>query len=853
MGSTEEYAAVGRVAMISGNHDAQQTAASVGNCLLDYLKCCRVGRRRENADDVTGVIAMLPVVGKLPATDDVVRGLVLRDSMPYPSVLRSTVGCALVLRLGTRSRVSLRLRVSGASLGLRIELAHRQHGTAEVQAIDIEVPGDGDWIRRDGGCKAHGGDHKGGCSKGFHHLRSPVLVSLFERSPVDSMIEMILGGCYARYRNAYSLAGIFGACFRVSSAQSCGVSFCAPQKRCPEDAMRTSTSRITAILGLALAVASPVYLSWAQSSPQLSACNTQPQAAACSAVRGDRAEGFAAQSRAEVMATRGMVTTSQPLAAQSGLQVMMNGGNAIDAAVASAAVLNLVEPMNTGVGGDLFAIIYVAKEKKLYTLNASGMAPTGATLERFNALGYRADPENWGPGSGMPRYGILTVTVPGTVWGWDELLRRFGRKTFREVLAPAIDYAENGFPISQRIANDWRLPNALPLQKCCTELDPDSVKNWYIDGKRPVAGQIYRNPDLARTFRLLAEGGRDAFYKGEIARAIVKKSDALGGSMTLDDLANYKAEFVEAATSNYRGYDLYELPPPSQAWAANEMLNILEACVPKWAPGQTLAGLGPRDPKYWHMVVEAKKLAYRDLYKFNADPNFVKIPLERLLSKSYAASLCEGVNPDKALATGPRSTADLGDGDTIVLSTGDSEGNMVSWVNSNFSGFGSGLTVPGFGIVLHNRGGLFSLDPASPNVIAPRKRPFNTLAAGFVMKDKEPVMTITLMGGDMQAQGHAQALVNVFDLGANLQMATDMARFRHDQVRNKLEMETELYRLVGDRLKQMGHDVERINGGRVGGYQSLMFVPTPGTNIGGLRGYYRAGSDHRKDGQAVGW
>jgi gamma-glutamyltranspeptidase/glutathione hydrolase len=333
----------------------------------------------------------------------------------------------------------------------------------------------------------------------------------------------------------------------------------------------------------------------------------------------------------------------------------------------------------------------------------------------------------------------------------------------------------------------------------------------------------------------------------------VAKSDALGGSMTLDDLANYKGEFVEAATSNYRGYDLYELPPPSQAWAANEMLNILEACVPKWAPGHTLASLGPRDPKYWHMVVEAKKLAYRDLYKFNADPNFVKVPLERLLSKSYAASLCDSVSADKAMATGPRSTTDLGDGDTIVLSAGDSEGNMVSWVNSNFSGFGSGLTVPGYGILLHNRGGLFSLDPNSPNVIAPGKRPFNTLAAGFVMKDKEPLMTITLMGGDMQAQGHAQALVNVFDLGANLQMATDMARFRHDQVPNRLEMETELYRLVGDPLKQMGHNVERVSGGRVGGYQSLMFVPTPGATAGGLRGYYRAGSDHRKDGQAVGW
>jgi len=485
------------------------------------------------------------------------------------------------------------------------------------------------------------------------------------------------------------------------------------------------------------------------------------------------------------------------------------------------------------------------------------MAPSGATLERFNALGYHADPENWGPGSGMPRHGILTVTVPGTVWGWDALLRRFGRKTFKDVLAPAIDYAENGFPISQRIGNDWHLPNALPLQRCCTEPDPDSVKTWYIDGKLPVAGQIYRNPDLARTLRLLQEGGRDAFYKGEIARAIIAKSQSLGGSMTMDDLANYRGEFVEAATSNYRGYDVFELPPPSQAWAANEMLNILEACVPRWAPGQTLASLGPRDPKYWHLVVEAKKLAYRDLYAFNADPNFVKVPIDKLLSKSYAASLCDKVNPDKASPTGPRSTADLALGDTIVLSTGDSEGNMVSWVNSNFAGFGSGLTVPGYGILLHNRGALFSLEPKSPNVIAPHKRPFNTLAAGFVMKDKAPLMTITLMGGDMQAQGHAQALVNVLDLGANLQQATDMARFRHAQLPNKLEMESELYKLVGARLQEMGHAVEQADGSRVGGYQSIMFVPTTtpaasGASTG-LAGYYRAGSDHRKDGQAVGW
>jgi len=282
----------------------------------------------------------------------------------------------------------------------------------------------------------------------------------------------------------------------------------------------------------------------------------------------------------------------------------------------------------------------------------------------------------------------------------------------------------------------------------------------------------------------------------------------------------------------------------------------MEACVPRWAPGQTLASLGPRSPKYWHLVVEAKKLAYRDLYTFNADPNFVKVQTARLLSKAYAESLCDQVDPNKASPTGPRTTTDLAAGDTIVLSTADSEGNMVSWVNSNFAGFGSGITVPGYGFILHNRGGLFSLNPDSPNVIAPHKRPFNTLAAGFVMKDKNPLMTILLMGGDMQAQGHAQALVNVLDLGANLQAATDMARFRHNQVPNLLQMETELYNLVGADLKAMGHNVTAVNGSAVGGYQSIMFVPAADLSSSGkkgLGGYYRAGPDHRKDGQAVGW
>ena len=328
--------------------------------------------------------------------------------------------------------------------------------------------------------------------------------------------------------------------------------------------------------------------------------------------------------------------------------------------------------------------------------------------------------------------------------------------------------------------------------------------------------------------------------------------------MTLDDLAAYTGEWVTPATTNYHGYDVSTLPPPAQTWATDEMLNILESCVPVWAPGQTLATLGPANPKYWHLVVEAKKLAYRDLYTYNADPNFMPVPLDRLLSKSYAQSLCGRVTPDRASATPPGGDVD-GTGDTIVLSTADRWGNMVSWVNSNFASFGSGITVPGYGIILHNRGALFTLNPKSPNVIAPRKRPFNTLSAGFVMRNDRPMMTVTVMGGDMQAQGIAQVLLNVLDLGANLQAATDMARFRHNQVPNVLSLESQLYALVGEPLQTMGHNVQSINGGVVGGYQAIMFTPdssAPGAAGGGpqpIKGFYRAGSDHRKDGQAAGY
>ena len=608
----------------------------------------------------------------------------------------------------------------------------------------------------------------------------------------------------------------------------------------------------------AIAVASAVLV--AQSPVQ--SCDSTPKPSWCRGVAGDRSEGWLLQRRSEVMARNGVVATSQPLAAQAGLDVLKRGGNAIDAAVATAAVLTVVEPMMVGPAGDLFAIVYIAKENKLYVLNASGKAPSGLTLSKMNALGYHWDPKNWGPGSGMPSRGILTVTVPGAVWGWEEVLRRFGTMTFKETLQPAIDYAEQGFPVSERIASDWKLPNGLGPERgdprhCCSVRDPDAVATWYVNGHPPAAGQIFRNPDLARTYRLLQQHGRDVFYKGEIARAIVAKSSALGGTMTLEDLANYTGEWVTPATTNHHGYDVFTLPPPAQTWASDEILNILDACVPVWAPGQTLATLGPDSAKYWHFVVEAKKVAFRDLFAFNADPSFAKVPIERLLSKAHAQSLCARVDPNRASMPAAGSRTDLG-GDTIVLSTADRDGNMVAWVNSLFSIFGAGVTVPEYGITLHNRGGLFTLDPTSPNVIAPQKRPFNTLSAAFVMRSNKPLMTVTLMGGDMQAQGIAQVLLNVLDLGANVQAASDMARFRHVQVSNVLTMESPLVARVGAALRAMGHNVMGVNGDQMGGYQAIMFTPddevgAPAAAGGPVHGFYRAGSDHRKDGAAVGF
>jgi gamma-glutamyltranspeptidase / glutathione hydrolase len=608
---------------------------------------------------------------------------------------------------------------------------------------------------------------------------------------------------------------------------------------------------------VAVGLASPI----ASGQVQMCVGSTAP---ACQAVRGDRSEGWLPQTRSEVMARNGIVTTVQPLASQAGLRILQQGGNAIDAAVAAAAALNVTYPANTGIGGDLFALIYVAKEKKVYQLNASGIAPGGLTLATMNALGYTANPERFGPGSGMPPGGILTVTVPGSLWGWQEVLTRFGTKTFKDVLQPAIDYADQGFPITEEIASGWRMKNALPLKGCCTQIDPDSAKTFYIDGNRPTTGAIFRNPDLAKTFRLVQQQGRDVFYKGEVARAIIAKSQALGGPMTLDDLANYKGEWVTPASTTYHDqYTVYGTRAPSQAWGIVEAMNVLDACVPAWYPGQTLATLGPANPQYWHALIEAKKVVYADVYGYNADPNVVPVALEKLTSKAHAASLCGKVDPKRASRTGPSATdaADLGD--TIYLATADRWGNMVSWINSNFAAWGSGITVPGYGFILHNRGGLFTLDPKSPNVVAANKRPYNTLSAVLVTQNDRPLLVTGQHGGDQQGQGNMQVLVNILDLHANVQAAGDMARFSHNQVTNKLQMESALFRLVGEQLTAMGHQVSASNGSPVGGFEAIMFTPDPRAAAGcapanaactlPIAGFYRAGSNFREDGQAVGY
>jgi gamma-glutamyltranspeptidase / glutathione hydrolase len=562
------------------------------------------------------------------------------------------------------------------------------------------------------------------------------------------------------------------------------------------------------------------------------------------AVRGSRAQGWLEQGRSEVLARHGIVATSDPLAVQAGLEILRQGGNAIDAAVAAGAVLDVTSQNDTGIGGDLFALVYSARDKKLYGLNAAGWAPSGWTPEFFTrTLGVAA----------VPTGGVNSATVPGAVAGYDALLTRLGTMTFADTFERAARIADEGWGQGERRYADLR-PVVPTLLR-----DPDSRATFLVADQAPPLYSIIRNPGLARALRLIQKQGRDVFYKGEIAAAIVKKVQENGGVMNASDLAEYQPEWVEPVSTNYHGYDIYELPPPGQGFAALEMLNILEVCVPRF--GVTLAGLGPKDPTYWHLLVEAKKLAYADLLAKNADPRFADVPVTKLVSKEYARSLCGRIDRNKAIDT---TAPERPQGGTIYLTTADRWGNMVSLIHSVYDEYGSRVTVPPFGFVLHNRGTRFSVDPRSPNVVAPRKRPFHTIIAGFVMKDGQPLMTFGNMGGSVQPETHAQHMVNLIDLGMNVQMTTDAARFTHNQGNNVLSLEQHLFDQVGAALMAKGHRVRAVNGGAVGGYQGILFTrdstsPEPvfdGRAVSEDRpvnGVYRAGSDHRKDGQAAGW
>tara|TARA_R100001143_G_scaffold63562_1_gene71933 strand:+ start:12818 stop:14503 length:1686 start_codon:yes stop_codon:yes gene_type:complete len=559
-----------------------------------------------------------------------------------------------------------------------------------------------------------------------------------------------------------------------------------------------------------------------------------------SAVPGSRAQGWLAQGRSEVLARHGMVATSDPLASQAGLEILMQGGNAIDAAVAASAVLDVTSPNDTSIGGDLFALIWIASEQKLYGISAAGWAPEGWTPEFFaNTL----DVDR------VPNRGVNGATVPGAIAGYEAMLQRFGRFGLREALERAATIAEEGWALSERRHAD--LLSSLDR----INSDPETVATFLVDGQPPPLYSIIRNPGLAQALRLIQEQGADAFYRGPIAEAIVSKVQAGGGVMTLEDLAEFQPEWVEPVTTNYRGYNVHQLPPPGQGFAALQMLNLLEVCAP--VHDVRLAELGPANPDYWHFMVEAKKIAYSDLLAYNADPDFVDIPLDRLLSKSYAADQCERIDMDSA--TPPATTGGL-DGGTIYMSTADRWGNMVSLVHSVFSVYGSGATVAPYGFILHNRGSGFSLVEGHPNQVAPRKRPFHSIMAGFVTQGGQAVMAFGNMGGSVQPKSHVQHLVNMIDHGMNVQMTTDAARFTHNQNQNVLSLEQELYNLVGNALRGKGHELRVVDGSAVGGYNAILFTPLPGSMppasddlLTPVNGVYRAGSDHRKDGQAVGW
>lgn len=546
-----------------------------------------------------------------------------------------------------------------------------------------------------------------------------------------------------------------------------------------------------------------------------------------SAVAYDRVTGKPFASRSEVIAQHGMAATSQPLATQVALDILKDGGNAIDAAIAANAMLGLVEPTGCGIGGDLFAIVWDAKNKQLHGLNASGRSPLSLTREYFIENGFDK----------VPKFGPLPVSVPGTVDGWFMLHDKFGSKPMTEILAPSIKYAREGFPVSELIA--------YYLERSIARIGQyDGFKETYMPtGKMPKKGEIFKNPFLANTYEKIATGGRDAFYKGDIARTIAAYMEAQGGFLSYEDLAQHQGNWVDPVSSNYRGYDVWELPPNGQGIAALQILNVMER--------YDVASMGFGSPEYIHTFVEAKKLAFADRAKWYADPAFNDIPVETLISKAYAAERQALINPNKAAK---RVDAGLNEGDTIYLTVADKEGNMVSLIQSNYRGMGSGMTPPGLGFVLQNRGEMFDLNPDHFNAFAPGKRPFTTIIPAFITKDGQPFMSFGVMGGGAQPQMHAQVVMNIVDFGMNIQEAGDAPRILHsgsDTVTGDkmtdggyVSLESGISAETRRELMKKGHILRDIVGA-YGGYQAIMYDHQ--NNV-----YYGA-SETRKDGHAAGY
>lgn len=541
----------------------------------------------------------------------------------------------------------------------------------------------------------------------------------------------------------------------------------------------------------------------------------------------DRVTGKMFASRAEVLAQSAMAATSQPLATQVALDILQEGGSAVDAAIAANAMLGLVEPTGCGIGGDLFAIVWDAKEQKLVGLNASGRSPKSLTKDVFHAQGHTK----------IPSFGPLPVSVPGAVDGWFELHEKYGVLPMATLLTPAITYARQGFPVSELIAYYWER-NARRVGKY------EGFKETYlINGKAPRKGDIFKNPSLAATYEKIATGGRDAFYKGDIARIIEAYMKQQGGYLSYADLATHTSEWVEPVSVNYRGYDVWELPPNGQGIAALQILNILEQ--------YDIEGMGFGSADYIHTFVEAKKLAFADRAKYYADTDFNKIPVDWLISKQYAGERRKLIDPTKAAK---RVDAGLNDGDTIYLTVADKDGNMVSLIQSNYRGMGSGMTPPELGFMLQNRGELFTLEAGHFNEYEPGKRPFHTIIPAFVTRNGKPVMSFGVMGGGAQPQMHAQIIVNMLDFGMNLQEAGDAPRILHSGSSSptgelmtnggELHLETGIATDVIRELADRGHKISWSTGA-YGGYQAIMRDHK--------RGIYIGASESRKDGQAAGY